>query len=411
MPVSLPGYLGVVLVCFFFADRMLHCQSLFGKGRESMRISIGILAWNEAEVIGVTLQSLLEQSLVRELAASGHRLQVVVVPNGCSDSTETIAADALAAGAGAGALPPERFSWSVHALTEPGKVNAWNHYVHQFSDPAADYLFLMDADIRFTHPDTLKNMVRALEQDPHASIATDLPQKHVQFKTHKTLFDRISLGIGQMTQAAPAQVTGQLFCARAPVLRRIHMPRGLLTEDGFIKHMVCTEMFTRPADNRRIIRAPDASHVFESYTRVVDIFNNQRRQQVAQGIYIYLRDYLKTQVGAKDAGQIIAENNARDPDWYCALIRERVRQPGWWVMYPGAFSVRFRRLRNLPLSQALLKLPVAIIGFLMDVVILVAANRRLKRGELKGIWKDTKSYTLAGPGATPTLHKPGNPVQ
>ena len=53
-------------------------------------ISIGILAWNEAEVMATTLRSLLEQSLVRELAQSGHRLELVVVPNGCSDLTDML---------------------------------------------------------------------------------------------------------------------------------------------------------------------------------------------------------------------------------------------------------------------------------------------------------------------------------
>ncbi len=358
-----------------------------------MLVTVGVLAWNESEVIGSTLRSLLEQSLVRELAGSAHRLEVVVVPNGCSDHTAEVAAEALSAGAAA--LPADRFVWRVHTLAEPGKANAWNQFVHRFSDPAADYVFLMDADIRFTHPDTLKNMLLVLEQTPHAGIATDLPQKHVLFKTHKTIFDRISLAIGQMTQAAPAQLTGQLYGARGPLLRRIHMPAGLIAEDGFVKHMVCTNLFTQPADNLRIVRAPNASHVFESYTRIVDIFNNQRRQQIAHAIYSYLRDYIRPRVGERDAGQIIAEDNLRDPDWFRALIGERVKQGGAWVMYPGAFAVRFKRLRNLSPLRALLKLPVAMAAFLMDVVILVAANRRLKNGHLAGVWKDTKSYALA----------------
>jgi len=358
-----------------------------------MIISIGILAWNEEEVIGATLRSLFDQSLVKELVGTDHRLEVVVVPNGCSDGTAAQAAKALATGSAD--LPPHQFVWSVHELPQPGKENAWNRYVHQFSNQEADFVFMMDADIRFSHHDTLKNMLLALESNSYAWVATDLPQKHILLKAHKTLFDRISLGVGEMTQAAPAQLTGQLYCARGPVLRRIHMPPGLIVEDGFIKHMVCTDMFTCASDNRRIIRAPNASHVFESYTRIVDIYNNQRRQQIAQTIYIYLRDYLKAHVGEKDAGLIIARNNARDPDWYRRLIKERVNHGGWWVMYPGAFSVRFKRLRNMSILQAILKLPIALVAFLMDVIILVAANNRLKSGQLKGVWKDTKSRTLA----------------
>ena len=173
------------------------------------------------------------------------------------------------------------------------------------------------------------------------------------------------------------------------------MPPGLMTEDGFIKFMVCTDLFRVPLDNRRVIRAPDASHVFESYTRVTDVFFNQRRQQIAHSIYVFLRDYLNTQLGDKNAGEIIRDNNARDPDWYRALIRERVEQGGWWVIYPGALSVRFKRLTHLSAAQFILKLPIACIGFLMDAVVLLAANHKLKSGQLKGVWKDTKSNTLA----------------
>jgi hypothetical protein len=172
------------------------------------------------------------------------------------------------------------------------------------------------------------------------------------------------------------------------------MPLGLMVEDGFLKHMMCTNLFTQPSDNTRIIRAPNASHVFEAYFRVMDIFNNQRRQQIGHCIYTYLRDSLKADTRGKDAGEVLAENNARDPDWFRTVIRERVQQGGWWVMYPGALGVRFKRLKNLSPAQALLRFPVALVAFLMDVVVLVAANRRLRSGQLAGVWKDTKTSVL-----------------
>jgi glycosyltransferase involved in cell wall biosynthesis len=359
-----------------------------------MIISIGVLAWNEEECIATALQSLLDQTLTRELAdQSDDRMEVVIVPNGCSDRTDERAAETLRSGAAS--LPPDRFAWRVESLREPGKVNAWNQFVHRFSNPSADFIFLMDADIRFTHPDTLKNMLLSLKQTPLAEAATDLPQKHVLFKSRKTIFDRISIAIGQITQTAPAQLTGQLYCARGPLLRRIHMPLGLIVDDGFLKNMICTNLFTQPLDNGRIIRAPNASHMFEAYFRITDIFNNQRRQQMGHCIYTYLRDYLKETVGKKDAGEVIAGNNTRDPDWFRKVIRERVRQSGWWVIYPGAFSVRFKRLRNLSPGQAVIRFPVAMAAFLMDVIVLLAANHRLRSGQLAGVWKDTKSAALS----------------
>ncbi len=365
-----------------------------------MRISLGIMAWNEAEIIATSLKSLFEQSLLKQLTDLKAHFEIVVVPNACTDNTADIARTALESLAAP--FPPETLSWQVHVLPEPGKANAWNHYVHDFADPHADYLVLMDADITFSNPETLASMVAALERNPEALVSTDLPQKHILFKKRKTLFDRISLAVGQMTQAAPAQITGQLYCARGPILRDIYMPPGLMTDDGFIKFMVCTDLFRRPADNRRVIRAPNASHVFESYTRLRDVFLNQRRQQIAHAIHVYLREYLKDRVGDRNAGEIIRDNNARDPEWYRALIRERVKAGGWWVMYPGALAVRFKRLTHLPFAQIPLKLPTACLGFLMDAVVLLAANARLKSGQLKGVWKDTKSNTLARTAAPPT---------
>lgn len=367
-----------------------------------MRISLGILAWNEAEVIGVSLKALFAQGLFRRLSADGPVLQIVIIPNGCRDGTGRIAEETLRRLAAD--FDPRALSWAVHSLDEAGKAHAWNRFVHDFADPAADYVFLMDADIRLHAPDTLWNMVQALEGDPYALVATDTPLKHVLFKKRKSPADRISLAIADMTRAAPAQITGQLYCSRGAALRRIHMPKGLLTEDGFLRNMVCTDLLRAAPDHRRVVRAPDASHVFESYTRLRDVFFNQRRQQVAHAILVFLLDFLRERAGERDAGAVIRDENARDPDWFGALVRRRVAEAGAWAMYPGAFGTRWRRLRGLPPADRLRRFPAALAAAAMDAVVLVAANRTLRRGTLRGVWKDTKSPALAAagsPGADP----------
>ena len=69
-----------------------------------MKISIGILAYNESESIGLTLQSLFEQSLFTD-ANCQTAIEIVVVPNGCSDNTAEVARNLLAALIGQSAHP------------------------------------------------------------------------------------------------------------------------------------------------------------------------------------------------------------------------------------------------------------------------------------------------------------------
>ena len=41
-----------------------------------------------------------------------------------------------------------------------------------------------------------------------------------------------------------------------------------------------------------------------------------------------------------------------------------------------------------------MRVPIAMVAFLLDIPVLIAANHRLKTGQLAGVWKDTKSTAL-----------------
>src|ERR1700719_1670737 len=132
-----------------------------------MLISIGILAWNEEAVIGGTLRSLFAQSALQAPAADllGHAWQIVVVPNGCSDQTAEVSRRVIkeqVAQTGRSDI-----SWEVRELTEAGKSNAWNNFVHVFSDRSATLIVMLDADIEFGERETLANTVKALLADPN----------------------------------------------------------------------------------------------------------------------------------------------------------------------------------------------------------------------------------------------------
>src|SRR3954467_6728141 len=123
-----------------------------------MRISIGILAWNEAAAIADTIRSIMAQSCLEQPPAELEAIEVVCVPNGCSDATADVAAKEFAQ------LTPrgEKISARVCEAKRAGKANAWNEFIHDFADQRADYIIMMDADITLQHPQTLWNMVRAL---------------------------------------------------------------------------------------------------------------------------------------------------------------------------------------------------------------------------------------------------------
>ncbi len=214
----------------------------------SPQIAIGIIARNEEAGIGATLQSLFEQSLFEELAWRGWKCEIVCLANDCTDRTAAVAGEIF--DRQMREHPHRRAICArVVELSERGKINAWNQFVHTISPTEARFLFLMDSDILIHRRETLWNMLRALEDDAQAHVAVDSPCKDIQFRRRKSLGDRISLGASRLTASADAQLCGQLYCIRGEIARNIYLPKDLAAcEDGFIKTLVCTDFLTRPSN-------------------------------------------------------------------------------------------------------------------------------------------------------------------
>jgi hypothetical protein len=361
-------------------------------------ISIGIIAWNEEKAIGPALESLFQQSLFEKLRQRGLRCELVCVANGCTDRTPAIAAQVFEEQSRAHTC---RQSFSARALDikERGKINAWNLLVHNLSDPDAEFLFLMDADILFLNQDTLWNMFIALVENAHASISTDRPCKSIEFKENKSLFERFSLRASQMTQAGEAQLCGQLYCIRAEVARRIYLPRDLSAcEDGFIKAMVCTDFLTHKVEPGRIVLAREAAHAFEAYTSPAAILRNQKRQMIGQAIvHILVDDYLKTLSLSErlNLAGTLKEKEGLDPLWLKRLIGDHIRHTKhFWELIPGLVSFRFKRLARLNGIRKLICLPTALAGFALSMVSCFMAYAFLKQGSTN-YWPHGKSSQLA----------------
>ena len=349
------------------------------------RVSIAIRAWNEEAVIRRTLENLFEQNIFEELSNRGERAEVVCIPNGCTDDT---------AGIALGVFIEQKkkhpfgksISCRVESIAQAGRNNTWNAYVHEIANRSAEFLFIMDSDILFNRPDTLSNMLSVLLENSEAQIASDVQIKDIALKTRKSLRDRLSLATTTMTRKIEGQMTGQLYCIRAEVARRIWLPKDLgAPDDGFIKALVCTDFLTNELNPHRIQLAPNASHIFEAYTSPLEIMKNQKRQMIGQTtVHLLVDKYLKnlSPEQKENLAATLRQNDERNPDWLKQLISEHLRGKRFWQLFPDALTFRFNRWRKLKGLQRATHFPAAFAGFLVTMIACFRAHRHFKRGQM-----------------------------
>jgi glycosyltransferase involved in cell wall biosynthesis len=352
------------------------------------RLSIAIRAWNEEAIIGRSLNSLFEQSLFARLQKRGERCEVVCIPNGCTDRTAAVA-EGVFAGQRRRHPFSRAFTCRVVEITEAGRNHTWNAYVHAISDPQAQFLYLMDSDILFNEPDTLFNMYLALLDHPHARISTDRQVKDIALKGEKSLIERLSLATTDMTRTIEGQMTGQLYCIRSKIARRIWLPKDLgAPDDGLIKALVCSDFFNEAPDPDRIITAPKASHVYEAYTSPGEVLNNQKRQMIGQTTVHVLIEYVKS-LPARERDNLAAHLRAREcanPAWLRQLTGEHLRRHRhFWQLFPNLLAFRFQRWKRLKPIHRLTHLPAALAGFGVTLIACALASRHFRRGGI-GYW-------------------------
>ncbi len=356
-----------------------------------MKISIGMLAYNEAQRIAETIRRVFAQTLLLDPPAHVALIELVVVPNGCKDDTAGVARQAIRDEL---AKLPEtmrsRVSARVEELAQAGKSNAWNEFIHRIGDQQADAVLMLDSDIAFNHEHCFRLLLDKLHAVPTAWCAVGRPLKDVAFKREKSVLDRVSLMASSSSATGPATIAGSMYLIRGEIVRRIWMPVGLLTEDGFLRAMLITEFFTNPNQNPdRVVREERASQIFEAVKSPSGVFKHARRLLVGARINACVYDKLwnlpKGPEGQplEDAGAWSKRQHDNNPQWLQALVRERIGGKGWWVMQPGLILDRFHRVLKKPLPNKLAHLPVAAGLFPFDLAVLLSANRAVRRGEFR----------------------------
>jgi glycosyltransferase involved in cell wall biosynthesis len=346
-------------------------------------VSIGILAHNEAGQIAKTLDSLRQQSIFQPGSAP-ENIEVMVVPNGCHDRTDEVAERTFEQPVWMNLYP--HVTGYVSSIAEAGKSNAWNRFVHEFCQPQADYIFMMDADIEFNEPRTLERMLENLESKPQAWVAIDQPIKDVQLRQPRNLMESMSARVSDQ-DSSHTGITGQLYCARSEKLRQIWMPQGLSVEDGFLRAMILTDRFTGPENFERIAYTPGASHVYEAYTTVRSILRHEKRIVMGTIVNQFIFDYFwRTCSPDIDAGKLVQQNNATDPQWIAKLIAEARQERGWWLLNEDHTFRRLMNLKRYSGLQTIKRFPVEMAASFADWLVFYNANRDIHKGRAVGYW-------------------------
>lgn len=350
-------------------------------------ITVGILAHNEAGVIGRTIESLAAQSVFDPLppALPDFDAEVVVVPNGCTDDTQAQAEQAL----DAASTSHPTMRWRVVALREAGKSRAWNELVHQIASPRTDVFVMMDADIVFGHPDTIRNCVRRLLDDAKARAVVDLPLEDFHRNARPTLLQRLSMRVSAWNLDEEPAISGQFYVSGGERMRDIWMPFGLSVEDGFLHAMVATDGFRESPDAARIVRAQDATHYYDGLTRAGELLQHETRilvGTVLNALLCWDVLHFMTPRDGPGAGRLIGQLNAEDPSWYPRMMSNQVKIRGRWAVGRAHVGRRFSSWRALPRARRLRRLPATMALSAVDLLVAWRANRVLVSGRAVGYW-------------------------
>ncbi|MCV3273777.1 glycosyltransferase family 2 protein [Roseobacter sinensis] len=341
-------------------------------------VDIGIFAHNEAETIGALVANLAEQTLFDRADIDP---LVWVMANGCSDDTVAAAETARAA------LPePLRDRIRIVDLAQGGKSRTVQRFIHAQARDQAGILGFMDADIVLPEPETLSHMVEALRTRPELQVFVSRPVKDV---TH---FD---LDVGRVTRLIASggdgltnyrkSICGQLYMMRSRMARQIALPAGLPVEDGFVRALVLTDLFSAPEDFTRIDGDPAVFHVYTSIRGIGELLHHQTRLVIGSAINAALYGFFNREGLRGAALHDYLMTEAQQEDWLNHRVTtELPRRPFGYVPFSFATNRVTTFLRRD--KRTAKGFVMTAIGSGMDLLVYIRASLRMWRGQGVGFW-------------------------
>ena len=335
-------------------------------------IDIGICAYNEAGGIADMLRDCLRQTLFADPAVT---VRLVVLANGCKDDTAAVARAALA---GSG------IDFAVLDYAQGGKSRTLNRFVHEVSRAEADYLLFCDADIALPDPTTFARLLARIAGDARLAAVPSRPVKDLSLRTTGlSATEKMILAGGDGLGDWKHAICGQLYIARASVMRAFWLPIGLPVEDGFIRAMILTDNFSKDEDLTRIDGDDECYHVYESERTLGAVLTHQSRIVIGSAINTLVFTRLREEPAPARAD--LTRIAAQDENWLGTLIRDRLpKAPDGWV--PVHFLVKraagFRDGGKASPGR-LLKLGLGL-GF--DALVYAVAQLKMARGTGAGHW-------------------------
>lgn len=339
---------------------------------------IGVFAHNEEDSIVLLLADLAKQSVFFD---SRFSVRVVVLANGCSDNT----CEAANTASGNFSNPS---SVLVCKLEEGGKSRTWNRFVHNLSNIDAESLIFMDADIRLPGQNTISDLLLFLQERTDIKAASSLPVKDIDFRPERLkLIEKLISSGSQVTgPSSKTSICGQLYVMRSAAARKISLPIGLPVEDGFVRHALITELFSRPI-NDSVIDQPDrVFHVYSSERHISSLLTHQTRIVIGSAINASLFSHFISMSRRGAHQEVLAqiEESSQSSTWLPNTMRALLPSREGWVPLLFLYGRTRAFYKTRPHSARRSLMALIALGF--DVVVYVLAQIKMARGAGAGYW-------------------------